>query len=243
MKTLKKSEFAPNPVELLKRLAEIKEYGIIFGFIHGSYVYNNTSFTCASYKETQYFMGEKYIESQFTLKNQPPDVDIVVVAKNPDKFHTLLKSYLEANKVLDTLNYFLTLNVMTEETFLRDLHASEPTAIKRILKFRQIIPFGDVNMLNTLISNIDIFVTDLDYVVQHEYDERKEFLKKQFVNDKKEFKLDDSEYRKKFPAYLQFVLLGNSAGFPEDREKIVLPHSMGLKEKVDYTSGLAQSLR
>ena len=243
MQTLKKSEFTPNPEELLKKLSEDTRYGIVYGFIHGSYVYNNSTFNCSSYKETQYFKGDKYRESQFTLKNQPPDVDIVVVAKNPIEFKSLLMDYLKEANVLENLNYFLTINVMTNDVFLRDLQSPDPTAIKRIIKFRQIIPFGDVKLLSTLISNIDIFVTDLDYVVQHEYDERKEYLKKSFSDKKETFKFTETDYKKMFPAYFQYVLLGKSAGFPEEREKVVLPHSMDLKEKIDCDSGLSESLR
>lgn len=244
MKTLKKSEFFPNPEKLLKKLAEDEKYGIKYGFIHGSYVYNNsTTFNCFSYKETQYFKDDKYRESLFTLKNQPPDVDIVVVAKNPIEFNSLLVGYLKVTNILENLNYFLTINVMSENVFLRDLQSSCPTAIKRIIKFRQIIPFGDIELLSTLISNIDIFVSDLDYVVQHEFDERKKYLKKSFLDKKETFKFTEADYKKMFPAYFQYVLLKKSAGFPEEREKIVLPHAMDLKEKLDCDSGLSRSLR
>lgn len=240
---LRRVDFYPNPRELLEKLSCRNEYGAIFGFIHGSYVYKDSDFYCASYKEIQYFKSKKYIESEFLLKMQPPDIDIVVVAEDPKVFSTRLQSYVEEENILEKLNYFLTINVMNEQTFLMNLHSSDPAAIKRIIKFRKILPFGNINLLSSLISDIDTFITDLDYVVQAEYDERKEYLQKQLSAGDNKFKLTEAEYKELFPTYLKWILLGDSAGFPENREKIVFPHSMDLKERIDLDSGSSQLLR
>lgn len=241
--TILKSDFAPNPVKIMEYLAKNTACGVKFGFIHGSYVYKEEPFIFGAYKETMYFEGGKFIKSVFSLKQQPPDVDIVTVVSDIGSFMQKFNEFAAKESLKTELNYFLTINAMEESLFNKDIFSEEPTALKRILKFRKLKVFGDASHLEKLKIESDKYVNDTDYIVQFEYDQRKEYLKDHLLRRLPEIILTAKEYEQLFPAYCSYVIKSQTAGFPEKREKIVLPHSMDLKAKVDVKTGLENSLR
>lgn len=240
---LRKVDFTPEPLSLMNIINEVFKSEGKFGFIHGSYVSARNGLVCSAYKERMYYEDGEYISSTFYLKNQPPDVDIVLIASDPCKFKSLLNDYIFKNNILQELNYFLTLNVMSEEIFMNEVTSYNPTAIKRILKYREILIFGEGSLLAVAKDEANKFITDIDKGVQDDYDSRKSLLKNKLKLGVKKFNLSRLDYLDKFPNYFEQVMIKKKAGFPEKREKIVFPRPMDLKEYIDKKNGIKKFLR
>lgn len=240
---LRKADFTPEPLSLMNIISEVFKSEVKAGFIHGSYVSANGTLICSTYRERMYYEDGEFISSTFYLKNQPPDVDIILIASDPCKLKQLLNEYIVRGNILKELNYFLTLNVMSEEIFANEVTSNNPTAIKRIMKYREILGFGNESILLKAKDEARKFITDLDKEVQDDYDARKNFLKTKLKLGIKRFNFGRLDYLDNFPNYFEQVMIKKVAGFPEKREKIVFPHPMDLKEYIDKKNGIKKFLR
>lgn len=232
MDVLKRIDFNPDPITLVKDLCENKKFDVMFGFIHGSYVYKN-EFLKATYSETMYFSNGIYEKSIFDIKRQSPDVDVVIIVADPNLFFKRINDYIFKKNFVSIFNYFLTINVVSVNVFTQDIKTINPTALKRILRFRNILPFGDIKELKKFIKEAISFTSDLDYILQEEYDNRKQYLDLNLKKNVSQFELTESKYASLFRNYVKYILKSEIGGFPKDREKLVFPKPMGLKNKVD----------
>lgn len=241
MDILKKIDFSPNPMVLVDDICRNKDFDVIFGIIHGSYVYKSR-FLNAMYSETMHFYNRVYYKSVFYKKTQPPDVDVIIVVKDINTFVQKINNYILEKNLVDILNYFLTINVISENIFIKEIRTLSPTALKRILIFREILSFGNTEKIKNFTKLSEAFVTDLDNIVQEEYDNRKEYLSRNIKNHINQFQLMESEYVNLFPNYLKYILKLGVGGFPKERAKLVFPRPMELKFKMDEFLGIYKEL-
>lgn len=236
-------EFSPNPFILMRRIEkEKKQSGLIFGFIHGSVVYSKDGVLCGNYKEIRVFEQNtnELLFSEFQIKVQPPDVDIVIIVENREKFLRYFNKLTVDLKLDSKLNYFLTINSLTLDTFNREIRDKEATAIKRILSLRQIWGFGNVKKLESLKKIAKKNTKPYDVAFQKEYEDKKNLLRKKLKMGIRKFKLSEKKYKSMFPLYFAQIWSDTAAGFPEERDKIVLPRPMDLKIRKDV--GLDKNL-
>lgn len=215
--------FLPSPQKIIKELGN----NYYFGFIHGSFAYKK-SIPKATYSDTRVFdENNHFIESRFRLVFQNPDVDSIICV---DKIDDYLSNF---DRKKSPSNYFLTVNIVTLDTFMREIEKKTPVALKTILAFRRLIKFGKrQDLLEQLELSAKANIDDTDIQFQKEYDLRKRIYRKNINRGIKSFTLFRKEYEEKFPLLLRSFEGSLEAAFPSNREKIVLPHPMGLKEKL-----------
>jgi hypothetical protein len=232
--TIKVENFLPKPDKLLKKIWNNNSY---FGFIHGSFAYKKC-IPKATYSDTRVFNEKnEFIESRFKLELQNPDVDSIVCVENIGDFLKSLRS------VPKPKNYFLTINVISLETFSREVEKKTPVALKTILAFRPLIRFGkQTDILEKLELTAKSNISDIDIQFQKEYDLRKKLYRENINRNIKYFKLTREEYEEKFPLLLRSFENNLEAAFPQNREKIVLPHPMDLKKKLIISAGGVEKL-
>lgn len=239
-------EFKPNPFELMNHIAkEHKNSGLICGFIHGSIVNNKDGVMCGTYKEVRIFKEgtNDLLFSEFISKNQEPDVDIVVVVKNRKKFREYFGKFEKKYNLSKKLNYFLTINSITKRILEREISDKEATALKRILSLRKIWGFGKTQILIDIKKRATNNTKTYDVKFQKEYEKRKNILGKKLRQGVEKFVLNANEYKKKYPLYFAQIWSDTAAGFPSDRDKIVLPRPMDLKVRKDSKSEAISILR
>lgn len=243
---LSSKEFSPSPFALMNQIEADKEKsGLIFGFIHGSLIYSGDNIMCRNYKETKVFKPNtnEFLFSEFEMKQLSPDVDVVVTVEDRKSFLNYFKRLVQFNELKIKLNYFLTINSLTLETLTNEINKDSTTAIKRIMSMRPLWEFGDLTRLGNLKKTAREKVNSYDIVYQKEYDERKNFLRNNLRLNIKNFKLTADEYKTLFPFYFSLINSENLVGFPEERDKIVVPKPMGLKARKDLGSENSLFLR
>jgi hypothetical protein len=223
-RSIKVENFLPSPKEFLESITNNNSY---FGFIHGSFAYRK-SIPKATYSDTRVFNERnEFIESRFELVLQNPDVDSIICVEKTKDFLEVLRDPLNPK------NYFLTINVVTLDTFIKEVQKQTPVALKTILAFRPLIKFGEKReILEKLELTAKNNIDDIDIRFQEEYDLRKEIYRQNIKTGIKSFTISRKEYEEKFPLLLRSFENNLEAAFPSEREKIVLPHSMDLKKKL-----------
>lgn len=230
---LRITELKPNPKELMRHLAvNNARSSLVFGFIHGSMVSSPDGALNHAYKEVRIHdpFSENIVSINFEIKAQPPDIDIVVVVKDRAKFKSYLSSINKNMDLSQNLNYFLTLNVMTLDTLLNELRDVRPRALRRILLYRPTWNFGDKTTYEevSVVAKNHESINDAQF--QREFEDRKSLLRERVLSGAGDFFLTPKYYRERFPMFFDH-LSSDAGGFPEDRDKYVLPHSMDLKAK------------
>lgn len=203
-----------------------EDVNILTFFVHGSTVHGNT--TVKSYQEIRIFEGKKFLTSIFRLKEMMPDIDIVCVSKNVKKTKEIIEKEL---KNFD--EYFITINLMSQEVFERDVFSDIPKALKLVVGLKEHNVILGEEYLNEVKKKASKKLKKWDKDFQKEFDFRKEFLKLHIRNDKETFMLSDYEYTRLFPLFSRFIKGEIDHGFPQEREKLVFPKSMDLKAVID----------
>lgn len=245
IKVMPIDEFKPSPFDLMNNVADDnKNSGLVFGFIHGSAVYSREGVMRGTYKEVRVFKAgtDELQYSEFQAKLQEPDVDIVVVVKDREKFMKYFKTF-EVDHSLSKINYFLTINSITEDVLNEEITSPEATAIKRILSLREVWGFGDFNKLEAAKVKARVSTKPYDVDFQNEYNERKKMLKEKLREGVESFKLEAENYKRLYPLYFAQIWSDTAAGFPKERDKIVLPRPMDLKVRKEGSSNKEDKLR
>lgn len=211
------------------------DMGAVAVIVFGSFVRGNS--LPKSYREVRVFDGSEYISSEFILKDIAPDIDIVFVTNDPQKTTFLI------NKAHPTIvQKFITLNIVSQETFENEVLSQSPSALKRIMLYRELlIPHGE-KYINNLRVQVKKQETESDIIFQKEFDLRKEYLQKYAKENVQQLTLSKEEHEKLFPNFLKFIIGKLHAGFPKKRIKLVYPRKMELKVIVDRSSGVVREI-
>src|SRR3989344_5381181 len=190
-----------------------------------------------AYREIRMFDGSRYISSEFILKDIDPDIDIVFVTNNPQKTASLIE---ETHPVID--QKFITINIMSQKIFENEALSRSPSALKRILLYRELLILHGEDYINSLQFQVKEQETESDLIFQKEFDLRKEYLQRHAKENIRQFTLSREEHEKMFPNFLKFIVGKLQAGFPKDRIKLVYPQPMELKAIVDRSSGIVREI-
>jgi hypothetical protein len=135
---------------------------------------------------------------------QPPDIDGIMVVSNRQKFEETFLDFAGKLKLAESLKYFFTLNVMSEDTIRSEIDHPNATAIKRILALRPLLAFGNLPLIEDLVGKAKSVLTGGDIRFQQQYDDLKCLFKKQARNGVKEFTIPRTKYEEQYPLMLDF---------------------------------------
>lgn len=214
-----------DPLTILDNIRKNDPYITTF-FIHGSFVTNKTS--SRNYKETRVFDDGSFVLSKFELLAINPDIDIVYVSEEPDKSLEIINQQInEFDK------YFLTINLMSKETFEADVFSSNPKALKLILIYRELTIIKGKDYIDTVKEKVKEIVRPLDAQLQEEYDFKKDYLRLFAKYNVEKFLIERKQYEELFPTFYKFITGNLKGGFPPNRHKLVYPGPMKLKAEID----------
>lgn len=203
--------------------------------VFGSFVTGNSM--PKSYREVRVFDGPEYLSSEFTLKDIASDIDVVFVTSNPQKTASLIN---DDPPLVD--HKFITINVVSQEIFEKEALFTSPSALKRILLYRNLlIPHGE-DYIRSLRDKVKKQETETDRIFQEEFDLRKEYLQRYARRGVQRLTLSKEEHEKLFPNFLKFIVGELHAGFPKDRIKLVYPRAMELKAIADCSTGVVKEV-
>lgn len=200
-------------------------------FVHGSFV--DGSFTNKNFRDVRVFSRNEFQCSLFHLTDIDHDIDVVCVSEAPHITNAVIRNQLTGH----ITDFFLTINIVSRRVFEDQVTSASPTAIKRIVALKECnILIGDkyfFDQRRIALSSI----RQADRRFQHEFSDRKLYLRSLIANNKKIHLLSASDYSQRFPLFLEFICGRLEAGFPEERIKVVLPNDMNLKFRLDIDLG------
>ena len=238
-------DLRPDPRPILDQFAfDAQTSGLLYGFAHGSMLYKSEGSLTGTYKEIRVHepSTEQITQLEFEPKFQPPDIDIVAVVEDRSIFAAYFNEFFNKNKLTEKLNYFFTLNVVEPDTLHEEITSALPRAIKRILKYRETWNFGDEQSVIAAKDTANQHIDVTDETFQREFVDRKAMLEARILGGARPFVMPAAEYRQMYPNFFNH-LHDDAGGFPPERDKIVLPHSMDLKGKRYLGSLTTQALR
>ncbi len=197
-------------------------------FIFGSFVTKETS--PKTYKEIRVFDGSNFLFSKFNLINLYPDIDILCVSGDVKKTTSIFD-----RKIIGVSGHYVTINVVSKNIFEKELFSDRPTAIKRIMLYRQLLIIKGEEYLNTLRQDVLKIETPLDVAFQQEFDFKKEYLRLFSKYNVPTVTITKDDYDRLFPNLLKFITGNLDGGFPKDRSKLVYPSPMGLKAEINLS--------
>lgn len=201
---------------------------ILACFAFGSFVTEETS--PKNYREIRIFDGSDFIMSKFNLTNIYPDIDIICISSNPDKTAKLFNKNFN-----DVFAHFVTINIMNQEVFEREVFSREPAAIKRILLYRKLLVVKGEDYLEKIKKEVEKIESSIDLIFQKEFNFRKEYFRLFSKYDVNSVTITKNDYKHLFPNIYKYITGVLHAGFPEDRIKLIYPKSMNLKAKLDIS--------
>lgn len=197
-------------------------------FAFGSFVTKETSLK--NYKEIRVFDGQDFLLSKFNLANIYPDIDMLCVSYDIEKTSELFNK-----NISDVFGHFVTVNVVSKKVFEKELFSDQPTAIKRIILYRELLIIKGNEYLQKLKAEVVKIESPTDKAFQEEFNFKKEYLRLFAKYNISTMTIAKSDYEKLFPNMLKFITGSLHAGFPEDRNKLVYPEPMELKARVDLS--------
>lgn len=245
MHRMSMGDLLPSPLPIFKEFeASAQESSLLYGFAHGSMLYKKDGSLTRTYKEVRVLdpTSDELIAAEYEPKFQPPDIDIVAVVENRDMFGDYFEQFMLRSKLKQRLNYFFTLNVVEPAIMQAEITSPQPRALKRILAYRPTLDFGDTADIEVARETAKRHSTISDEAFQEEFAGRKAMLEARALQGTRPFSLSAAEYASRFPMFRQH-LQDDAGGFPEDRDKIVLPRSMDLKGKRYLGSLSTEALR
>jgi len=215
-------------LELLNK-ASAEEKSIQSFFIHGSFVTGTTS--KQAYRDERYYLHNKYLFSVIKRVDASYDVDCIAISSDPEA----TKNYFN-DLAFNFDGIFLTINVITKDTFTNELLRAGTNAIRRILLFKTIdILKGEDIILEGKQALKSI--SQQDYLenesYQQEFSTKKKLLTiigEQGIN---EIRIDKDFFSQFCPIITKEISEGTNTGFPMNRTKVVLPKPMYLKARID----------
>ena len=132
--------------------------------------------------------------------------------------------------------------IVHQDTVLNEALSRSPSALKRILLYRELLILYGEDYINSLQFQVKEQETESDLIFQKEFDLRKEYLQRHAKENIRQFTLSREEHEKMFPNFLKFIVGKLQAGFPKDRIKLVYPQPMELKAIVDRSSGIVREI-
>ncbi|EKD53600.1 MAG: hypothetical protein ACD_61C00007G0010 [uncultured bacterium] len=216
---------------IFEMLSEVvnRDRNVVVFFVHGSFVNGTTS--NYAFRDERYFRKGKYLYSKLIRTDASVDVDCFMVSKDPEKS---AKRLVIDEAILDGL--YITINIISPDTFFEEISAKGSRALKRILLFKEIEIFigsGIVSKAKASLSRLPNSEVAENKNYQDEFQIRKNFFRFLGENNINEIKIDRSFFDELCPTYTKFVAGEIGTGFPQARYKLVFPKSMGLKAKID----------
>lgn len=199
-------------------------------FIHGSVAEKKESW--GSYREERYYFKNHFVFSNFTFRNQPPDVDIIIITDSVKEVLSCAKKNIREMPQ----NYFITINFISSREYAYLLTLAESTAPKVILLFKKtIVLYGEEyfkQLRKVALANKN--TKDIQY--HNQFMALKRIKSENSKNkDKglKSFVINRAQYREQFPLFLDILEGKAIGGFSINRVKYIYPRSMRLKERID----------
>ncbi len=197
-------------------------------FVFGSFVTKETSLK--NYKEIRVFDGPNFLLSKFNLANIYPDIDMLCVSSDTIKTKEIFNK-----KMIDIFGHHVTVNVISQKVFESELFSNQPTAVKRILMYRELLIIKGNEYLKKLKDETMKIESPRDRAFQEEYNFKKEYMRLFAKYNVETITIYKNDYEKLFPNILKFITGDLHAGFPSERIKLVYPEPMNLKAKVDLS--------
>jgi len=200
-------------------------------FIHGSVVEGKES--QGSYREEMYYFKNRFLFSNFTFQDQPPDIDIIIVTNLAVTILNRLKKII--HKIPH--DYFITINFISPKEYMRLLKLKQPTAPKVILLFKKIDVLYGIEYVKELQKVALVYKNNKDKVYHYQFTAKKGLIHKYKNEGRKSFIINRAQYQQYFPLLfdrLEGKIIGD---FSINRKKYVYPYSMRLKQRINIDSG------
>jgi len=198
-------------------------------FIHGSFVTGTSS--KQAYRDERYFLDNRYLFSIIRRTEASYDVDCLLISKNQKK----TAEYFQKMK-FDFDGVYLTLNIISNDIYIKELKRQGTNALKRIILFKKVdILKGKESIIKgrNLLKNISEEELELNKNYQSEFDTRKKFLSILGEQGIKQIKIERQFFDQFCPIITKEIACEANTGFPAGRAKVVLPEPMGLKAKIN----------
>lgn len=200
-------------------------------FIHGSVAEGKES--KGSYREEMYYFKNRFLFSNFSFQDQPPDVDIIIVTS----FASIILNRLK--KIIHKMphDYFITINFISPKEYVRLLKLKQSTAPKVILLFKKInVPYG-IEYVKGLKKVALVYKNNEDKLYHYQFTAKQKLIRKYKNRGRKSFIINRVQYQQYFPLFLEILEGKIIGGFSINRKKYVYPYSMRLKQRIDIDSG------
>ena len=144
-------------------------------FIHGSVAEEKES--AGSYRQEMYYFKDRFLFSNFSLQNQSPDIDIIIVAHSAKSILSGLKKSIDKVSV----DYFITINFISPEEYERVIMLEHSTAPKVLLIFKKTIVLHGLNYFKSLKKQALANKNNADIEYHQQFSDIKKLLSKNKV--------------------------------------------------------------
>jgi hypothetical protein len=200
-------------------------------FIHGSILEGKES--QGSYREEMYYFKNRFLFSNFTFQDQPPDIDIIIVTNLAATILNRLKTIIHRMPH----DYFITINFISPKEYMRLLKLKQSTAPKVILLFKKIDILYGIEYVKKLQKMALLYKDNKDKLYHCQFMAKKRLIHKYKNEGRKSFIINRVQYQQYFPLLLDGLEGKTIGGFSINRTKYVYPYSMRLKQKINIDSG------
>lgn len=231
---LPKEHFMPNPSALFQDVVDKGIGGTRLATLHGSYVYLDEAPLNRTYHETRVYKSGIFQGSEFSLVKQPPDVDVVAVVESLDTFSDAFLRYIQEQGVLNNLNHFIEMTVLTEDVLRQEVNRADASGMKTVFGLKPLIGIGDTGLMESIRTQASANIQPTDVEFQDQYELRKSLYRMNGADGVENFTISRKQYEQDFPAMLSFYDTGSTSAFPQERIKLTLPKPLKLRSWKHY---------
>lgn len=230
---LPQADFTPNPQDFLMGLIDAHIGNVSLLIAHGSYIYRGAEGPLnRTYKETRTYNNGIFQRSDFETVIQPPDVDVLAIAPEPNVFKEELLAYCGKTGALNGLNHFLEMTIVSESVMREEINRpGSGTAMRRVFGLKQLVGFGDIDLMRNLQNEAKELLTPESIAFQTEFNRMKDLYRQNATADVGTFSLSREDFARDYPLILQFYDSADAdSPFPKVRQKLTIPKPMKLRE-------------
>lgn len=228
--TLPQREYLPRPENLFQTIIEKGIGGTRLAVLHGSYVYLDSSGPMnRTYRETRVYRDNVFQASRFNLVGQPPDVDVVTVVDDLQRFDREFNQYVGDTGLVASLNHFIEMTVITEEVLRKEIARPDASGMKTIFALKPLIGVGETDLMGRIVQEAKSYTTQSDIDFQTQYEKRKKLYRVNGELGVPEFLVTREDYITLYPELLKFYDTGSTSAFPQERVKVTLPRPLKLR--------------
>lgn len=228
--TLPQREYLPRPENLFQTIIEKGIGGTRLAVLHGSYVYLDSNGPMnRTYRETRVYRDNLFQASRFNLVGQPPDVDVVTVVDDLERFDREFNQYVGDTGLVTSLNHFIEMTVITEEVLRKEIARPDASGMKTIFALKPLIGVGETDLMGRIVQEARSYTTQSDIDFQTQYEKRKKLYRVNGEQGVPEFLVTREDYIILYPELLKFYDTGSTSAFPQERVKVTLPRPLKLR--------------